>query len=344
MPAPSPDDTPTAPAAETATPLASVAEPPEVNGDGGEEATVFRADGRKSVCRSSAVQPFSCGHSAFLTSAQLRQLRLGYEEWLRSLAGHLSGYLRLDCTLRLEKLQTVSAQKFIDLLESPTHLTLFKVEPWRGLSVLDFSPRLGLAAVDRLMGGDGEPCRENRELSEMEVALLDQVLQVILVEWCRHWRKAGELWPVVLGHETSGRYLQFDTRDQVLLACTIDTVFGRTRDRFQLALPLPALETLIHQLQSQWPSDTPADEPSAAPAAQWNRVFDDVTLPVKAWLGGLQLTARDVAGLREGSLLQFGADSLTQVVVSLEQQPKFFGRLGTQGKSWAVELARPFKT
>ena len=124
---------------------------------------------------------------SFLSASELRKLRVRHEEFIRSLAARLSIYLRLEFGLQMSKLETLNFQKFIDGLSSPTHLTLFKLEPLRGVCLLDVPPRLGLSIVDRQLGGPAHCIDATRDLSEIEVGLLDQSVEILLSEWCNLW-------------------------------------------------------------------------------------------------------------------------------------------------------------
>src|SRR5664279_435919 len=116
-------------------------------------ATILKSGGIKSRFKHEDVQPYDFRQPAFLTSSELRRIRLRHEEFIRALAAHLSIYLRMEVSLQMSKLQTLSYQKYAEALPNPTHLTLFKVEPLKGVCLLDMSPRLGLTIVDRLLGG-----------------------------------------------------------------------------------------------------------------------------------------------------------------------------------------------
>src|SRR5664279_6033098 len=177
------------------------------------EATVLRSGGLKSRFKHEDVQPYDFRQPAFLTSGELRRIRLRHEEFIRALAAHLSIYLRMEVSMQMSKLQTLSYQKYAEALPSPTHLTLFKVEPLKGVCLLDMAPRLGLTIVDRLLGGPAHSVNTNSELSEIETALLDQVAHLILSEWCQLWQKIGNVRPTLLGHETNGRFLTSSPHD-----------------------------------------------------------------------------------------------------------------------------------
>ena len=273
---------------------------------------------------------------ACLAAPELRKLRIWHEEFVRALAARLSMYLRLEVTLQISKLQTIVFQKFVESLPEPTYLTLFKVEPLRGICLLDIPPRLGLTFVDRMLGGPAQTANLQRDLSEIEHALLEQVVQNVLGEWCSHWTPPPELKPILLGHETSGRFLQTTTRDTILFTLEIEARIGDCIEHLRLGFPHYTLEPLVSRLTA--PPGAGGKAPAlAAPRPQWNHHLDDVKVPVTAeWLG-LEITLRDIAQLKVGDVIQVPPQSVSQVQLHLAGQPKFVGRLGTRGNQWAIE-------
>jgi flagellar motor switch protein FliM len=87
--------------------------------------------------------------------------------------------------------------------------------------------------------------------------------------------------------------------------------------------------------------ETPA--PAAPAPAKWNRVMDDVALPVTAEWQGLEVTARDVLNLKVGDVLQISPQVAREVYLRLGDISKFNGRLGTVNGQWAVELTQAVK-
>jgi flagellar motor switch protein FliM len=290
-----------------------------------------------------AIQPYDFRHPVFLSPSELRKLRLRHEEFIRSLAARLSIYLRLDFSLQMSKLQTITFQKFAESLANPSFITLFKVEPLRGICILELQPRLGLTVVDRLLGGPAHSVNPDHDLTEIELALLDQAVQVILSEWCLHWSNVQELRPVVLGHESNGRFLQTAAHDTVMLALAMEARVGDCMEQLQIGFPYYTLEPLIRQLgQTVETSAREAGGPPPGPAT-WNPLFDEVRVPVTAEWRGLELSARELTGLKVGDVLQLSPECSHQVQVRLADIPKFHARLGTRANKWAVELTEVLK-
>jgi flagellar motor switch protein FliM len=306
--------------------------------------TVLKTGGEKVNRALDTVQPYDFRQPAFLAAGELRKLRLRHEEFTRSLAARLSMYLRLEFGLQMAKLQTMTFKKFIDSLPNPTHITLFKVEPMRGISILDIPPQLGVTVVDRLLGGQAHSVTLERDLSEIEVALLDQVVQIILGEWCNQWLGLHDLRPALIGHESNGRFLQTASHDTVLLVLGMEVRLGDCQETMQLGFPYYTLEPLVRQLNAELETGANEPEKTSSNRPVWNAQLDQVRIPITAIWDGLELTARDIAGLQVGQVLQLDPQCLQQVQIRLAKLPKFQGRLGTQGSKWAVELTQVLKS
>src|SRR5205823_2215619 len=108
---------------------------------------------------------------------------------------------------------SVAFAKFIEGIESPSHVTLFQIETLRGIGILDMSLPFALIIADRLLGGKGLAPETPRPLTEIEVALVEDAVQIILAEWVHQWEGEAHLQPQPIGTETSARFLQTCERD-----------------------------------------------------------------------------------------------------------------------------------
>lgn len=288
-----------------------------------------------------SIQPYDFRHPVFLSPTELRRLRIRHEDFIRALAARLSIYLRLEFSLQMSKLQTITYAKFAEALPNPTHLSLFKIEPLRGVGILDIHPRLGLTIVDRLLGGPAQSISADHDFSEIEMALLDQAVQLILFEWCHHWAGVQDLRSVLLGHENNGQFLQTAPHDTIMLALAMEAKVGDCIEQIQIALPCFTIEPLIRKLGRV--TDAPPEARLPATVTRWNRNFDEVPVPVTAIWDDLVLTARDVANLKPGDVLPLDPKCVQRVKLRLADMPKFEGSLGTTGGKWAIAVSNIMK-
>lgn len=290
------------------------------------------------------VKAFDFRRPSFLSPRELRKLRQRHEEFASALSARLSIYLRIEFSLQVSDLQPISYRAFTEGLSDRTHLCLFKMEPLRGIGILEVHPRLGLTIIDRLLGGPAQPFNPDREFSEIELALLNQALLIVLTEWASHWSSVASLHPSLLGHETNARFLQIAPHDTPFLALSMEARLGECLEQVQLAIPGYTIEPLLTKLGDNIEPGTENQPQEAAAPAKWNPHFDDLEVQLTAAWQDLELTAREITSLKVGDFLEVDPDCAQKVALRLSDQTRFIGRLGTINQRWAVEISEVLNT
>jgi flagellar motor switch protein FliM len=303
---------------------------------------VLTAKGKRERKPATSVRGHDFRQSGFLAPSELRRIRLRHEQFIRALAARLAIFLRLEFTVQLAKVQIISYQKFTESLSGQTHITLFRTDPLKGVGLLILSPRLSLSLVDRLLGGAGQMPETPRDLSEIEIALTDQLASLILGEWCNHWPEMKELRSVLLGHENNSRFLQTAPPDTSMLILTMNAGIGEQLEQVQIAFPYATVEPLMRQLSPALPEADAAPARSARVA--WNTEFDQVNVTASARWEGLKISAAQITRMKLGDVLMLGSECAAQVQVCLGHIPKFNGKPGTCSGKWAVQLTEPITT
>jgi len=301
-----------------------------------DEIVVLNFRGVRETRKATAVRGHNFRQSGFLAASELRRIRQRHEQFVRSLAARLAIFLRLEFSLQLAKVQIESYQKFIETLSNPAYITLFRTEPLKGAGLLVIPPRLALTLVDRLLGGPGQMTPENRDLTDIEVALSDQSAMLILSEWCNHWPEMRDLHPTILGHENNSKFLQTSPPETSMLILTIAATIAEQPETFQIIFPYATVEPLLRHLNPELAAAETAMPRAGRP--RWNPEFDEVKVPLTAEWQGLKLSAGEITHLKPGDLLALDPGCAAQVLVRLGNIPKFFGRPGTSDANWAVQL------
>jgi flagellar motor switch protein FliM len=284
------------------------------------------------------IEPYDFRNPAFLSEAELRRLRLLHEDFIRYLSARLSLYLRMEFGLKMAKLTTVTYSKFTDSLPNPTHISLFKVEPLVGVGILDINPRLALTIADRLLGGRGHSVKAERYLTEIEIALIEDVILILLEEWCGQWKTEQELRPSIIGHENNGRFLQTSPRDAIMLAMALECNFGDCSEQIQIGVPYYTIEPVVKKMQARRQKDTAVTQ--SVKRAEWQPAYGRINVPVRAEWDAFELTLREVSSLRVGDIVEMQPSMCADTRVLLNGTPKFVGTVGLDTDRVAVQLTR----
>ena len=283
------------------------------------------------------VQSFHLHQPSLLSPLELRRLQLRHEEFARSLATRLSIHLRLEVAVRIAGLETCFYPQLIERLPTRTQLALFRIESMDGVGLIEVPPALGIAIVDRLLGGTGKVDPLERDLSEIEASLLDQAIDLLLKEWCQVVPSMPDPRPTILSHETNPRFLQMAPSDAGVLVLVLEFKFQDVTAKVHIGWPSAMFRPVIQHLSP--PAETKQDS-SPAPVAplRWNNELNSVRIPLTFEWDGVEIDARKLAQLKVGDVLPIASDRINHTCVRLAKVPKFAGRLGKCGKTWAIEL------
>ncbi|MDB6034820.1 MAG: flagellar motor switch protein FliM [Verrucomicrobiales bacterium] len=279
-----------------------------------------------------------------LTPGQMRKLRARHEDFVRSLATRLSIYFRLEFGLKILDIQTPLFPRFIQMLPAATHMAMFKVPTLTGTGLVEFSPRFSLALLDRMLGGTGTVLDLGRELSDLEVAVLDHAIRLILNEWLPGILQLPQNQVDFVGHEINPRFLQVAGDDVPMLTLSLEAQMGGSTDTIRIACPFPMVASILGQLE---PVSEAVKTPRAAiihPPLKWNSRLDEINVPLTAAWSGLQIKAETLAHLKPGDTLPLSPDLFNKVQVRLAKITKFVGSLGQANERWAIELNAPATT
>jgi flagellar motor switch protein FliM len=303
------------------------------------KAMLITADGRRTDGGGAPkIENYDFRNPVFLSEIELRRLRLLHEDFIRYLSARLALFLRMECTLKMAQLTTTTYVKHTDALPNPTHICLFKAEPLAGVGILDINPRLALTLADRMLGGRGHSVKIERYLTEIEVALLEDILHIIFEEWCGQWKNEQELRPVIIGHENNGRFLQTSPKDAVMLVLALEVGFGDCTEKMQIAVPYYTIEPLVRKMQARRQKDNAVT--TTEKHATWFGAYDHITVPVRAEWDAFEVSLREIACLRVGDVIELPSALLQETRILLNGTPKFVGTVGLDADRTAVQITR----
>ncbi|CDX03108.1 Flagellar motor switch protein FliM [Desulfitobacterium hafniense] len=84
---------------------------------------------------------------------QIHSLQNIYENYCRSLTTYLSGHLHSVIETKVSSIEQITYDEFIRSLPNPTILSLYTLNPLEGTLLMEMSPALAFAIIDRLLGG-----------------------------------------------------------------------------------------------------------------------------------------------------------------------------------------------
>lgn len=189
-----------------------------------------------------------------------------------------------------------------------------------------------------MLGGRGHSVKLERYLTEIEIALLEDIINILLEEWCAQWKNEQELHPVILGHENNGRFLQTSPKDAIVLALTLEASFGDCSEQIQIGVPYYTIEPIVRKMQSRRQKDNATA--STEKRSQWMESFNHIKMPLLAEWEACEVNLREIVNLRVGDIIELPSNLFEETRVLLNGTPKFIGKIGLDGGHAAVQITR----
>jgi flagellar motor switch protein FliM len=330
---------PATPKAEDAKPEEPKLEKSKVEPAKAAPSVIFKCDGSRFTKFSGTLEPYNFRKPVSISKASMRNLETNHARLAQNLSERLASFFRMDCTVKVSKLGNVPYSKFKEGLEGLTHLTLFQVESLRGIGIVNFGVPLAMSIVDRLLGGMGKAPTEGslRALTEIETALVEDVVLLVVGEWASLWCAAPEeANPRCIGVETSGAFLQTSSADATTLVIHFEMLLGELNSSFQLAIPFSMVESHLKKVDKS----QRRDESETSKKMEWYEPYDGISVPITAEWRVREILVRDVLKFKEGDVLEMPRNLIDKTYVRLSEKPEFIGTVGIENGRVAVQLAQ----
>ncbi|MFO8059624.1 MAG: flagellar motor switch protein FliM [Bacillota bacterium] len=273
----------------------------------------------------------------------LGALRILHDNMARLIATGLSAQVRMAVKVSLIALDQVSYEEFVEQLSNPVVLGVTNFSPLEGTVGIEVCPSISYPLLERLLGSPQETGSVQRPLTDIETAVIQTVFERIMAAVEEAWRGVCELEGSLASIETSPFFSQFAPPNEMMMTGGFLVEMGDHQGRINIGWPCIMLEPVLPELSVQhWMGrslrNRSAGEEDGTDRTALEGHLPSVSLPVVAYLGGTQVSVRDLLELTEGDIIRLDGKIDQPVDVQVGEVPVFSGRVGRLGSRLAVQI------
>lgn len=302
----------------------------------GQMVEVIASNGVRRSVDSSIVTAYNFRQPGFLSQKDTSQLAALHQKFAADLSARLATYLRMDVVVSRTSVScaSVNFRAFCDAISTPTHLTVFQIEGLEGAGVLDLRPLTSVALANRLLGGKGVAPEGERTPTEIEIALLDELVAMMLKEWCSLFERSAGKRPSIVGHESSCRFLQIASDDTSFFVFKAEIAVGDLKEIIQIGVPFSLMDGLTHETGI---GGKVAPEIKQKPL-HWRSPYAMIEVPITAWWDVREITLGEASTMGVGDLIHLPQELIDQTKLSVSETEEFYGTIGVEEGRLAVHL------
>ncbi len=232
---------------------------------------------------------------------QIRTITIMHETLARLTTAALSAQLRCPAHVRVAAVDQLTYEEFIRSIPNPTTLGIVHMPPLKGSAILEIDPAVTFATIDRLFGGQGQGLPFKRDLSEVEMSVMEEIITRILSNMREAWSTVVDLQPRLGQIETNPQFAMIVPPAEMAVLVCFETKVGDGEGMMNLCIPYVTIEPIISRLSAQyWYSSVrKGSEGRETPPGYASELQVDAELCT----GAGSLSLYEVGTLRRGSMV-----------------------------------------
>ena len=208
-----------------------------------------RGQASVSVTGTTVVQPWDVRQAGQIGNDQLRAITQLHEIFARSLTNSVGASLRVGFECSLVSAEHLTYREFLQRIPEKTYLASCKLAPAEVTALLQLDLAVALPIVDVLLGGEGTGTVAEREITEIEEQVLEDIMRIV----CRELQ---------IGWESIALEFKFGQRqhvaqiqrlmmpDEKSLCLCFEIKMSETRGTLNVAIPAVVSNALLRKVSA----------------------------------------------------------------------------------------------
>lgn len=272
---------------------------------------------------------------------QIRTVSIMHETFARLTTTAMSAQLRSLVNVHVASVDQLTYEEFIRSIPNPTTLGIINMDPLKGSAVLEIDPAITFSIIDRLFGGKGEGTKVNRDLSDIEQSVMENIIVRILGNLREAWSQVIDLRPRLGQIETNPQFAQIVPPTEMVVLVTLETKVGEVEGMMNFCIPYLTIEPIISKLSAQYMYSSVRSGGTTENLNILKERLSMIGITVIAEIGNMNLTVRDLLSLQRGDVIRL-SDVRTgdPMVLKVGNREKFMCRPGVVGNKLAVQITK----
>ncbi|GBD39479.1 Flagellar motor switch protein FliM [bacterium HR37] len=291
------------------------------------------------------VRPYDLTNQERIVRGRMPGLEIANERFARFFRSSLSEFIMRFVEVSVSGMELMKFGEFLKLVPYPSSINIFKMDNvLKGYALLIFEAPLIFTLLELLFGGKSVSWyrAEGRSFTKIEQQIIVKLVSLVLRDLNNAWEHIAPLNPEYVSSEMNPHFITIVTPSEIVIKIEILVEIEDFKGRFFFCIPYALIEPVRERMYSGIQSDILTVD------RRWvdrlKEILMDSYFELVAELGSVEITLEELLNLEVGSIINLGKPVDEEVVVKIEEIPKFMGRPGYSRGSQAVKITRVLET
>ena len=271
---------------------------------------------------------------------QIRTIQMIHETYARLTTTSLSAQLRSFVNIRVVSVDQLTYEEFSRSIPNPSTLAIINMDPLKGSLIMEIDPNITFVIIDRLFGGEGQALKDNRELTDIELSVIEGVVIRILGNLREAWSNAMDLRPKLGNIETNIQFTQIVPPNDMVVLITLEIKIGATEGIMNFCIPYITIESIISKLSAQyWYSSIRKKDTHENLDLIKDQMYE-VSLDLIAKLGSIPLSVNELMKIKAGDVIKLNTKTNSELDLLVGSKKKYDCYPGRIGNKLGVQITK----
>lgn len=290
------------------------------------------------VAEAGEVQPFDIMSQERIIRGRMPGLEMANEKFSRLFRNSLSSIVMKFVDVSIHNVEMMMFSEFMKTVPLPASITLFRMEPLKGYALFIMEAPMVFAMIEYFFGGPTAKHvkSEGRYFTPIEQRIIKKISELALDDLASAWSSLVPIRPEYVGLEMNPQFVSIVTATEGVIKIDIrvevEGFVGKVFFCIPYSMVEPIREKLVKGIRGEY------HERDQRWITRLKEVLMGSAVEVVAELGQLELTLGDLMNMEVGNILTMGKPVSEDVVLKVENVPKFMGTIGVSRGNQALKI------
>lgn len=268
-------------------------------------------------------------------------MQIVQETLARGFTTTLASTLRAVTNVSIRSIEQRPYDEYVREIPNPTLLTLLALPPLSGSAMLQIPLRVAYVATEMLLGGLGGPNQPRRSMTDLELALMRNIVELTLPELRYAFEPVVTVEPAIVGQESNPQFAQLAAPTDMVIIASFDVKVESVTDVMTLCIPFASLQPHLEALSASSRAGNQSDEKLKVERARVHHHLSEAEVGASAVFRSARATSRQIVDLRVGDVLLFNHPTALPLTLQTGGVPIYDVTIGRVSRHLALQVTAP---
>ncbi len=279
------------------------------------------------------------------TKEQLKALDSLHENFSRGLSSYFTSILHNVCEVSVLQIEEQRYYEFSNALPENTLVGVIDLQSEDGKVadtsfIMDVSASFSFMTIDRLLGGNGRLIVPERNFTEIEMAIMEDVVQAMIQYLEEAWCNYIPVTTTLNSIETNARLLQTYSPQEIVVIVALDVQLPDFKGAITLCFPAEGLEGVVDSFKI-WHSRSSKQQDANKNQEQQVSIMETIKqsdLEIGAVLDRFEMSLEDILQLQVQDVIALNKKIDDNIDIMVEGDPWYHAKLGKSKLKKSIKL------